>query len=112
LSFFCVEKGGNKELSFKKKRQRGHNCCPSEREPDANEIEQIEAEQPRKMKKKYQLDTKGKRSQLGKSLRIFDLEGSLLYLSCYFDIFIVTFIKRNDIVKRRGETFSLFNFQF
>jgi len=48
LSSFCAGEGENKELSFRRKRQRRDNCCPSEGEPNANEVKQIEADQPRK----------------------------------------------------------------
>jgi len=48
LSFFCAGEGENKKLSFQRKRQRRDNCCPSEAELNANEVNQIEADRPRK----------------------------------------------------------------
>jgi len=48
LSFFCAGEGENRELPFRRKRKRRNNYCPSEGESNANEMEQIKADQPRK----------------------------------------------------------------
>jgi len=70
LSFFYAGKGGNEELPFKRERQRRNNCCPSRREPDANEIEQIEAERPRKGRRDTNSAENGKKSKRLTALRI------------------------------------------
>ena len=95
-------------MPFKRKRQRGNNYCPSEGEPNANEIEQIEADQPRKGggdTNSAEKERQVKDEQLGESLKIFDPEGSLFYLCCYLDISTVTFIKKGQHCQARGDIF-------
>jgi len=60
---FCAGKGGNEGLLFKKESQRKVNCCPSRREPNANKVEQIEADQSRKRRRGTNSAKQGKKSK-------------------------------------------------